>query len=253
MLRLNDMQRPGHAIAPVAANMLGNGANHGGAGVLEEPVLAAAVQQDGVVGEYGEGLGAVLAEDVDKLCRDGGGEGGDGVVARPGGQVIGQVKRPLELLDGGAAGLEAGVAEVRPGEEGVQGLALGAVLDDAQAGLAGDFEQRAELRVGEELPRRADDGDDAAVEVEAVDKRVDEAVEVGVGLAQDGERVAERVHAQDAGEEEARDARRRVAGLEVGCESCEAGNGARLQFCGLVAQRGDGELRGRGREVGPGR
>ena len=142
--------------------------------------------------------------------------------------------------------VEACLAQVGPGEEGLERLALCAVFHDAHACFAGDFEQRAELRVGEKLPSWTDHGNDAPVQVEAVDKALDEAVKVGVCLAQDGEGVAEGLHAQRAGEDEARDAGCRVVGLDVCGEPGEAGDCAGLQLGGEVAEDGDGELVGHG-------
>ncbi|KAJ3479892.1 hypothetical protein NLG97_g8201 [Lecanicillium saksenae] len=121
ILGLDDLERPSHGITPIRADVVRNGLDHARAGVLKDPKVAAAMQQHGKVGEDDEGLGPVLAQDVDVLCRDDDGEGGDGVLARVGGQVVVQVKRPLELLDGDAAGLEAGGREVGAAEEVVGG------------------------------------------------------------------------------------------------------------------------------------
>lgn len=67
MLRLNNMQRPSHRLTPISTNMLRNSPNHVGAGILKDPILATAMQQDGIIGQNNQGLGLMLAHNVDKL------------------------------------------------------------------------------------------------------------------------------------------------------------------------------------------
>ena len=81
MLRLNNMQRPSHRLPPITPNMLRNSANHVRARVLKDPILATAVQQDGIIRQNDERLGPVLAHHVYKLGGDCAGECRHGVVA----------------------------------------------------------------------------------------------------------------------------------------------------------------------------
>lgn len=240
------LERPGHGVAPVCAQVSRDGVYHAGAGVAVEPKVAMAVQQDTVVGEDDERFWLEAPQDVDVLCADGHGEGGRGGGARVGVRVGVEVKGPLEALDGVSAGAVGGGAQVRGVEQGeeVCALAAGVVVlaaaDDALVGVLRDVEEGLELRVDEVVPGGLDDGADAAVQAQAVGELVDEDVEVGrLEVADRLERLGEVVQAEHGGEKEPRDGALGVVEVHGEGMPREAGESPGLEFRRLVAQRGD--------------